>query len=31
MLQVIFIKIEFGSVFFLVSGILFMTSNLGKR
>ena len=30
-LQVIFVKIEFGSVFFLVSCILFMTSNLGKR
>ena len=30
-LQVIFIKIEFGAVFFLVSAILLMTSNLGKR
>ena len=29
--QVIFIKIEFGAVFFLVSAILLMTSNLGKR
>merc|ERR1719340_57224 len=30
-IQVIFIKIEFGAVFFLVSAILLMTSNLGKR
>ena len=30
-LQMIFVKIEFGSVFFIVSCILFMTSNLGKR
>ena len=27
----IFVKIEFGSVFFLVSCIVFMSSNLGKR
>ena len=30
-MQMIFVKIEFGSVFFLVSCILLMTSNLGKR
>ena len=29
--QMIFVQIEFGSVFFIVSCILFMTSNLGKR
>lgn len=30
-MQMIFVQIEFGSVFFIVSCILFMTSNLGKR
>ena len=30
-IQVIFVKIEFGAVFFLLSCILLMTSNLGKR
>ena len=30
-MQMIFVKIEFGSVFFLVSCILLMTSNLGRR
>jgi len=30
-IQMIFVKIEFGAVFFIVSCILFMTSNLGKR
>ena len=31
LIQVIFVKIEFGAVFFLVSCTLLMTSNLGKR